>query len=184
MSTPRLIFGYSRTAYVRLQTARRRSVRPASAAAAREFAAARITPLAFAGFAAARVAPAPHTSRVAHLLNVRPGSCRILVALTTAKVLGALATSAAAVSLPILFPRLLRLKVRESFLRTKGRQLGRDLATVSASRRPSGASSAPSRTTSATPSTRAPSSAPPCSSSPPPSASVARGFPSAFFCPG
>ncbi|CAD6247592.1 unnamed protein product [Miscanthus lutarioriparius] len=71
---------------------------------------------------------------VTHLLNVlaydRPGSRAILVALTTAKVLGALATSAAAVSLPILFPRLLRLKVRESFLRTKARQLDRDLATV------------------------------------------------------
>jgi len=71
---------------------------------------------------------------VRHLLNVlaydRPGSRAILVALTTAKVLGALATSAAAVSLPILFPRLLRLKVRESFLRTKARQLDRDLATV------------------------------------------------------
>ncbi|XP_066396466.1 uncharacterized protein [Miscanthus floridulus] len=38
VSTPRLIFRYSRTAYVRLQTARRRSARPASAAAAREFA--------------------------------------------------------------------------------------------------------------------------------------------------
>jgi ethylene receptor len=71
---------------------------------------------------------------VTHLLNVlaydHPGSHRILVALTTAKILGALATSAAAVSLPVLFPRLLRLKVRESFLRTKARQLDRDLATV------------------------------------------------------
>jgi ethylene receptor len=80
---------------------------------------------------AARVAPAPHTSRVAHLLNVRPGSRSILVALTTAKVLGALVTSAAAaVSLSIQFPRLLRLNVRESFLRTKARQVDRDLATV------------------------------------------------------
>ncbi|CAD6251425.1 unnamed protein product [Miscanthus lutarioriparius] len=71
---------------------------------------------------------------VAHLLNAlaydRPGSRAVLAALTTAKVLGALVTSAAAVSLPILFPRLLRLKVCESFLRTKARQLDRDLATV------------------------------------------------------
>ncbi|XP_002451768.1 ethylene receptor 4 [Sorghum bicolor] len=71
---------------------------------------------------------------VTHLLSAlaydRPGSRAVLVALTTAKVLGAVATSAAAVSLPILFPRLLRLKVRESFLRTKARQLDRDLATV------------------------------------------------------
>jgi len=97
-----------------LQTARRRSVRPASAAAARDFAGRRGGP----------------RSAAYVLAYDRPGSRAILVALTTAKVLGALATSAAAVSLPILFPRLLRLKVRESFLRTKARQLDRDLATV------------------------------------------------------
>ncbi|WVZ77342.1 hypothetical protein U9M48_025220 [Paspalum notatum var. saurae] len=71
---------------------------------------------------------------VTHLLNVlaydRPGSRPLLLALTSAKLLGALATTAAAVSLPALFPRLLRVKFRESFLRTKARQLGRDLAAV------------------------------------------------------
>ncbi|KAJ1278518.1 hypothetical protein BS78_04G085700 [Paspalum vaginatum] len=71
---------------------------------------------------------------VTHLLSVlaydRPGSRPILVALTAAKVLGALATTAAAVSLPALFSRLLRVKFRESFLRTKARQLDRDLAAV------------------------------------------------------
>ncbi|XP_025806977.1 ethylene receptor 4-like [Panicum hallii] len=69
-----------------------------------------------------------------HLLNAlaydRPGSRRVLLALTFAKALGAVATSAAAVSLPVFFPRLLRIKVRESLLRTKARQLDRDLAAV------------------------------------------------------
>ncbi|KAL6630077.1 hypothetical protein ACP70R_029842 [Stipagrostis hirtigluma subsp. patula] len=69
-----------------------------------------------------------------HLLNAlsydRPGSRRLLLALTAAKVLGAVASSAAAVSLPVFFPRLLRLKLRESFLRGKARQLDRDLAAV------------------------------------------------------
>ena len=60
----------------------------------------------------------------------RPDSRRLLLAFTAAKALAALAASAAAVSLPILFPRLLRLKVRESLLRDKARQLDRDLAAV------------------------------------------------------
>ncbi|RLN07854.1 protein EIN4-like [Panicum miliaceum] len=71
---------------------------------------------------------------VTHLLNAlaydRPGSRRVLLALTSAKALGAVATSAAAVSLPIFFPRLLRIKVRESLLRAKARQLDRDVAAV------------------------------------------------------
>jgi len=71
---------------------------------------------------------------VTHLLNALaydlPGSRRVLLALTSTKALGALATSAAAVSLPIFFPRLLRIKVRESLLRTKARQLDRDVAAV------------------------------------------------------
>ncbi|KAF8769737.1 hypothetical protein HU200_006346 [Digitaria exilis] len=71
---------------------------------------------------------------VTHLLNAlaydRPGNRRVLLLLTSAKALGALATTAAAVSLPIFFPRLLRIKARESLLRAKARQLDRDLAAV------------------------------------------------------
>ena len=54
---------------------------------------------------------------VTHLLNAlaydRPGSRRVLLALTSAKGLGAVATSAAAVFLPI-FSRMLHIKVCES----------------------------------------------------------------------
>ncbi|CAN6237549.1 unnamed protein product [Urochloa humidicola] len=69
---------------------------------------------------------------VTHLLNAlsydRPGSRRLLAAITAAKAMGAPATTAAAASLPVFFPRLLRVKVRESFLRAKARRLDRDLA--------------------------------------------------------
>ncbi|CAO2170549.1 unnamed protein product [Urochloa humidicola] len=69
---------------------------------------------------------------VTHLLNAlaydRPGSRRLLAAITVAKAIGALATTAAAASLPVFFPRLLRVKARESLLRTKARRLDRDLA--------------------------------------------------------
>ncbi|CAL4962843.1 unnamed protein product [Urochloa decumbens] len=57
---------------------------------------------------------------VTHLLNAlaydRPGSRRLLAAITAAKAVGALATTAAAASLPVFFPRLLRVKPRESLL--------------------------------------------------------------------
>ncbi|CAL4975390.1 unnamed protein product [Urochloa decumbens] len=69
---------------------------------------------------------------VTHLLNAlaydRPGSRRLLAAITAAKAVGALATTAAAASLPVFFPRLLRVKARESLLRNKARRLDRDLA--------------------------------------------------------
>ncbi|CAO2183418.1 unnamed protein product [Urochloa humidicola] len=69
---------------------------------------------------------------VTHVLNAlaydRPGSRRLLAAITAAKAIGALATTAAAASLPVFFPRLLRVKARESLLRTKARRLDRDLA--------------------------------------------------------
>ncbi|CAL4948866.1 unnamed protein product [Urochloa decumbens] len=69
---------------------------------------------------------------VTHLLNAlaydRPGSRRLLAAITAAKAVGALATTAAAASLPVFFPRLLRVKARESLLRAKARRLDRDLA--------------------------------------------------------
>nr|TKW37267.1 hypothetical protein SEVIR_1G036330v2 [Setaria viridis] len=71
---------------------------------------------------------------VTYLLNAlsydRPGSCRVLAALTSAKALGALATTAAAASLPVFFPRLLRIEARVSLLRAKARKLDRDLAAV------------------------------------------------------
>ncbi|CAO2190952.1 unnamed protein product [Urochloa humidicola] len=69
---------------------------------------------------------------VTHLFNAlaydRPGSRRLLAAITAAKAIDALATTAAAASLPVFFPRLLRAKARESLLRTKARRLDRDLA--------------------------------------------------------
>jgi ethylene receptor len=71
---------------------------------------------------------------VTHLLSAlsydRPGSRRVLAALTYAKAVGAVATTAAAASLPVFFPRLLRITARMSLLRTKARQLDRDLAAV------------------------------------------------------
>ncbi|TVU33036.1 hypothetical protein EJB05_24817, partial [Eragrostis curvula] len=60
---------------------------------------------------------------VTHLLNV-------LVALTAVKALGVVASAAAAVSLPVFFPRMLRVKAREDLLRAKARRLDRDLAAV------------------------------------------------------
>ncbi|TVU33047.1 hypothetical protein EJB05_24828, partial [Eragrostis curvula] len=71
---------------------------------------------------------------VTHLLNVlaydRPGSRRVLVALTAVKALCVVASAAAAVSLPVFFPRMLRVKAREDLLRAKARRLDRDLAAV------------------------------------------------------
>ncbi|GJN19336.1 hypothetical protein PR202_gb06603 [Eleusine coracana subsp. coracana] len=71
---------------------------------------------------------------VTHLLNAfaydHPGNRRVLAALTAVKLLGAAAASAAAASLPIFFPRVIRLKLREDLLRAKARRLDRDLAVV------------------------------------------------------
>ncbi|GJM90599.1 hypothetical protein PR202_ga06899 [Eleusine coracana subsp. coracana] len=71
---------------------------------------------------------------VTHLLNAfaydHPGNRRVLAALTAVKLLGAAASSAAAASLPIFFPRVIRLKLREDMLRAKARRLDRDLAVV------------------------------------------------------
>ena len=60
----------------------------------------------------------------------RPDSRRLLVAITAAKALAAVAASVAAVSLPTFIPQLLRLKTREALLRDKARQLDRDVALV------------------------------------------------------
>ncbi|TVU33056.1 hypothetical protein EJB05_24837, partial [Eragrostis curvula] len=71
---------------------------------------------------------------VTHLLNVvaydHPGSRRVLAALTAVKALGVLASAAAAVSLPVFFPRVLRIKAREDLLRAKALRLDRDLSAV------------------------------------------------------
>lgn len=69
-----------------------------------------------------------------HLLAVftydRSNSRLLLLAFTAAKVLVALSSFAAAVSLPTFIPQLLRLKIREALLRDKARQLDRDLNLV------------------------------------------------------
>ncbi|XP_040381815.1 ethylene receptor 4-like [Oryza brachyantha] len=69
-----------------------------------------------------------------HLLTVfahaHPHSAALLGALTASKVLAAVASSAAAVSLLTFIPKLLRFKVRESLLRDKASRLHRDLGLV------------------------------------------------------
>ncbi|KAG8100168.1 hypothetical protein GUJ93_ZPchr0013g34927 [Zizania palustris] len=69
-----------------------------------------------------------------HLLSafshVHPHSAALLLALTTAKILAAVASSAGAVLLLSFIPKLLRVKVRESLLRHKASRLHQDLGLV------------------------------------------------------
>nr|AER41642.1 ethylene+receptor [Oryza punctata] len=70
------------------------------------------------------------THLLAAFTHAHPHSAPLLRALTAAKVLAAVASSAAAVSLLTFIPKLLRLKVRESLLRDKASRLHRDLGLV------------------------------------------------------
>ncbi|XP_051192514.1 ethylene receptor 4-like [Lolium perenne] len=69
-----------------------------------------------------------------HLLAVfshtHPHSSGLLLASTATKLLAALVSFATAVSLVIFIPRLIRAKLREALLRSKARQLDRDLGIV------------------------------------------------------
>ncbi|XP_052163454.1 ethylene receptor 4 [Oryza glaberrima] len=70
------------------------------------------------------------THLLAAFTHAHPHSAPLLRALTAAKVLAAVASSAAAVSLLTFIPKLLRIKVRESLLRDKASRLHRDLGLV------------------------------------------------------
>ncbi|KAF0906233.1 hypothetical protein E2562_009238 [Oryza meyeriana var. granulata] len=70
------------------------------------------------------------THLLAAFTHAHPHSASLLRALTAAKILAAVASSAAAVSLLTFIPKLLRLKVRESLLRDKASRLHRDLGLV------------------------------------------------------
>jgi ethylene receptor len=70
------------------------------------------------------------THLLAAFTHAHPHSAPLLRALTAAKVLAAVASSAAAVSLLTFIPKLLRIKVRESLLRNKASRLHRDLGLV------------------------------------------------------
>ncbi|KAL0907486.1 hypothetical protein M5K25_021900 [Dendrobium thyrsiflorum] len=65
-----------------------------------------------------------------HLLNVftyEPHSFLLMLSLTISKLFTALVSFATAITLLTLFPQLLRLKVRENFLRIKARELDREV---------------------------------------------------------